>query len=66
MGEYYAEDLCAPAGARLGGQSIAVQVGAMGIEPSLGALEVGVEPLDKPPEAWRVVELLEMGDLVRR
>ena len=43
--------------ARGGGQAIAVQIGAVHVEPDLGALDIRVETLHHPPEARRVIEL---------
>src|SRR5437764_4213155 len=54
------------AGAGPRGEAVAVQVSAMGIEPDLGAREVGIEPSDQSPEARRMIELPQMRDLVRR
>src|SRR5712692_3902844 len=48
-----------------GGEAISVQVGAVDVEPDFGALDVGVEALHQPPEPRRVIELDEMGNLVR-
>ena len=45
------------------GQPVAVQVGAIDVEPDLGALDVRIEPPDQPPEPPRVIELEQMRDL---
>src|SRR5262249_3513399 len=47
------------------GHAVAVEIGAVGVEPGFGALRVGIEARHEPPEARRVVEFDQMRDLVR-
>src|SRR5215813_4041101 len=46
-------------------RAVAMQVGAVRIEPGLGAADVGVDARDQPPEPARMVHLDKMGNLVR-
>src|SRR5713226_10609271 len=46
-------------------QSIAVQLGAVGVEPHLGAVGRRTEREQHAPEARRVIHLEELRDLVR-
>src|SRR5262245_51724548 len=46
-------------------EAVTVQVGAVHVEPHLGALDVRVEALHQPPEPQRVVKLHKMTHLVR-
>src|SRR5262249_41716290 len=41
------------------------QIGAVPLEPALGANEGGIKPLHQPPEPQRMIELDEMAHLVR-
>ena len=47
------------------GQAIAMQIGAMGVEPGLGAVVIRAKPLHQPPEPRRMVHLDEMRHFVR-
>src|SRR5262245_57896922 len=47
------------------GQAVTMQVGAVHVEPHLGALDVRIDPLYQPPEPQRVVKLHKMAHLVR-
>src|SRR3981189_633438 len=47
------------------GQPVAMQIGGVRVEPPLGALDLRIEALYQPREPRWVVELDEMGDLVR-
>ena len=51
--------------ARLG-RAVAVQIGAVRIEPGLGPPDVRTKLVHQPPEFRRMVHLDEMRDLVRR
>ena len=48
---------------RLG--AVAVQVGAVRVEPRLGAAEIGINARDQTPEPARMIHLDEMSNLVR-
>lgn len=47
-------------------QTVAMQVGSMDIEPSLGAFMVRAQLLHQTPEAWRVIHFDEVRNFVRR
>src|SRR5260370_6974741 len=51
--------------AALRGEAVTVQVGAVHVEPHLGALDVGIKALHQPPKPRRGVKLHEMEHLVR-
>ena len=46
------------------GQTVAMQDGAMGVEPRLGAVVIRAKPLHQPPEPRRVVHLDQMRHFV--
>src|SRR3970040_146080 len=46
-------------------ESVAMQFGAMRVEPALGVTHVRTNALDQPPENSAVVHLDQMRDLVR-
>src|ERR1019366_916461 len=52
--------------ARVVRHPIAMQIGAVGVEPGLGARDVRADALDHAPEPARVVHFDKMRDLVRR
>src|SRR5664279_3519999 len=52
--------------ARVARHPIAMQIGAVGVEPGLGARDVRADALDHAPERLAVVHFDEMSDLVRR
>src|SRR5450756_509341 len=52
--------------ARVARHPIAMQIGAVGVEPGLGARDVRADALDHAPEPARVVHFDKMRDLVRR
>jgi hypothetical protein len=43
----------------------AMQIGAMHVEPTLGAIEFRIETLHQPPKPQRMIEFHQMADLVR-
>src|SRR5437870_2572049 len=51
--------------AALRGEAVTVQVGAVHVEPHLGALDVRIKALHQPPKPRRVVKLHQMAHLVR-
>ena len=56
----------APVGSRTGlQQAIAVQIGAMHVEPGLGARHIRANAIDQPPEPRRVIHLDEMRHFMR-
>src|SRR5262249_39596413 len=47
------------------GHAIAMQIGAVGVEPCFGEFDVGVDRPHQAPEARRVIELEQVRDLMR-
>src|SRR6185312_8023758 len=45
--------------------AVAMQVGAVGVEPGLGAADIGINACNDPPESARMIHLDQVGNLVR-
>src|SRR6185369_9969250 len=45
--------------------AVAMQVGAVGVEPGLGAADIRIDARNDPPEPARMIHLDQMRDLVR-